>query len=170
MASAGSYRPDLPDYGVYALWPSHGTSWIHPEDVSTAIALIPSRRVFERLAYDGTYYHLRYGAEHFRVLPTMWQTVPALDVRIGDQVEILSDFGQEDPGIATVTDILADLLHNRIEYRLRQRELALPSLVTRDQFRLLSPRFQLHESFYPHPPAHFLPPKNFDMLKVDDLD
>ena len=169
MAPDGSYRPELPDCGVYTHWPSSGTDWIHPADVATANALIPSRRIFERTHYDGTFYHLQYGDHHIRVRPTMWQPVRNLDVHIGDRVEILSDFGQSDPGIAQITDILADLRHDSVQFRLQQRDLLLPALFRRSQFRLLVPRFRLHESFYPHPPAHFRPPANIDMLIVDEL-
>ncbi len=112
-------RPDLPDYGVYLQWPTQGVDWIHPDDVALAQRLIPSPRVFQRFLFDGQYYHLRYGTETLRVLPSMWTSVGRIDVQVGDRVELLSHFGQKDPGIAVIEEIHCGRAEGQIEYWLR---------------------------------------------------
>ncbi len=104
MSIEVAYRPDLPDFGVYLHWPAAGLDWIHPDDLPVAERWIPSPRVFRRFHYDGNYYHLQYGDSTLRVQPTMWTSVPRIDVQVGDQVELLSQFGQKDPCIATIED------------------------------------------------------------------
>lgn len=170
MTRVTSYRPDLPDFGVYSDWPAPGHSWIHPHDIALASRLIPSRRVFERVRYDGTYYHLRYGSIRLRVRPSMWTRVPSVDVRVGDRVELLNHFGRFEPGIATVTEIFARLEQATFEFSVRRGSMELPQRLVRDQFRLLSTRHKLRSPAFTHPVPKFLPPADLELLNVGDLD
>ncbi|MGN6543619.1 MAG: DUF6960 family protein [Aureliella sp.] len=163
------YRPDLPDFGVYSQWPAPGHSWIHPHDIAVASRLIPSGRVFERVRYDGTHYHLHYGRIRLRVRPSMWLRVPSPDVRVGDRVELLSHFGRFEPGIATVTEIFAKGEHAALEFFVRRRGMTLPQPLSRDQFRLVSVRHKLRSPTFFHPLPKFLPPADMELLNVGDL-
>ncbi|MCC6507966.1 MAG: hypothetical protein IT423_02590 [Pirellulaceae bacterium] len=169
MQTVVSYRPDLPDYGAYLRWPVAGTDWIHPDDIALAESLIPSARVFRRLQYDGQYYHVQYGTVMLRVRPTMWTQMPVCDVQVGDRVEIISRFGQQDPGIAIVADVLANRSADNYEFRLQRGEMSLPQLFVREQFQLLTLRYRLRSGYYIHQPARFAPPADMVMLNVGDL-
>ncbi|MFO1065637.1 MAG: hypothetical protein U0892_17365 [Pirellulales bacterium] len=151
-----SYRPDLPDFGIYRMWPTDGTGWIHPDDVPVVEQLIPSKRVFERFRFDGEYYWLRYGEQVVRVKPAMWTTVPALDLRVGEQVEILSCFGRLEPGIARIAEIEYDSGRAEHLFTLHRIDFDLPQIFTRDQIRSLHERHELRESNYEHPKAKYI--------------
>ncbi len=170
MSNVISYRPDLPDFGAYLFWPSDGVSWIHPHDIAVARQLLPSRRVFQRVRYDETYYHLHYGHHRIRVRPTMWTQLPACDVQVGDQVELLSLLGQEEPGIATVAEILANRGATGFEFRLRRTRMVLPKIFVREQFRLIRNRHRLRVGYYTHQSPRFVPPQDIELLNVGELD
>ena len=169
MLQDSSYRPALPDFGVYTHWPVQGCGWIHPHDIGTALRLIPSRRVFERLRFDGSYYYLRYGNHRLRVRPSMWLRVPEVDVRVGDRVELLSGFGRFDPGIATVTEVLFNSSRQSFEFVMRRGAMVLPQRLGREQFRLLSRRYRLRSSHVSQQPPRFCPPADIELLNVGDL-
>ncbi len=165
-----SYRPDLPDWIMIARWPSPGHAWIHPHDISIATQLLPSRRVFQRVRFDSLFYHLRYGDVTIRVRPCMCQAMPTCDIHVGDQVEILSQLGQYDPGIASVDEVFGNERGDSILFLIRKSGMRLPQYFTREQLRHLSPRYQLRVGYYQHPPARFIPPANLELLHVADLD
>lgn len=169
MARVSSYRPDLPDFGVFAHWPATGIAWIHPHDIGTALRLIPSQRVFERLRFDGSYYHLRYGQHRLRVRPCLWTLVPVIDVRVGDRIELLSHFGRFEPGIATVSEVLANFNRGGLEFVARRGNMLLPQRLNRDQFRVLAPRHRLRSGHLTHQPPKFCPPADIELLNVGDL-
>ncbi len=120
-----SYRPDLPDWGVYLRWPPNGDEWIHADDVELVRQLLPGPRVFKRTRWDGQFYHLQYGEILFRVRPSLWVRVPDIDLEVGQQVELLSDHGRNDPGIYRIAEILYDPRSSRIEYALHGISLQL---------------------------------------------
>lgn len=165
-----AYRPDMPDFGAYLIWPSTGVDWIHPDDLKLAERLIPSQRVFRRVKFDGLYYHLEYGPIQLRVKPTMWTGLPRCDALVGDRVELISHFGQYDPGIATIVDVHCNRAGDRLEFRLRRNEMTLPTVFSRSHFRVLSPRFLLRVGYYMHEPPAFSPPPDLDWLNVGELD
>ena len=169
METNFSYRPNLPDFGIYAHWPTPGYSWIHPHDVSVALRLIPSRRVFERSRFDGTYYHLRYGVQRLRVRPSSWTGVSAVDVRVGDCVELLSDFGRFEPGIATVKEVFASASGEKFEFVVRRGTMVLPTRFSREQFRLLTRRYRLRTGYFDHQLPKFIPPPDAELLDVGEL-
>ena len=132
--------PELPDCGVYLTWPQSGVDWIHPEDVTVAEELIPSGRVFRRVAFDGTYYRLEYGDRVLRVKPTLWSKVPDEGFWIGDQVEIKGDFLTNEPSIAMVTEARYDAATGMISYTLVQRDMLLDKHYHASELRCLTKR------------------------------
>ena len=118
--------PEMPDCGVYLVWPCDGTDWIHLEDIKVAENWIPSTRVFRRHSFDGQYYRLQYGEQSVRVKPTMWHRVDDEGFTVGDRVEILSHFQENEPGLGVITEIRFDKPRNQILYSIESRELPLP--------------------------------------------
>ena len=116
----------LPDYGIYPWWPENGTGWIHPEDLETASSLIPGERIFRRDGRHGRYILLRYGDHRFRVLPTLWQPVAAEGFDVGDEVEVRSLLGKNDPGLAVIREMLWDADESAIRYRVEQNKMLIP--------------------------------------------
>jgi hypothetical protein len=164
-----AYRPDLPDYGMYLQWPLAGTAWIHPEDVELAERWIPGPRVFRRFHYDGQYYHLQYGNQVMRLMPSMWTAAPKIDVQVGDQVELLSHFGQQDPGLATIQDIHCRRAEGQVEFWLRRGEMTLPQSFGRSDFRPITLRHHLRVGYYIHQPPKFFPPVDLEYLVLDEI-
>ena len=75
-----------PKYGVYRWWPVD-ENWVHPDDLETANALIPSDRVFRREGYDQEYSLLLYGKQFIRVRPVIWLEIQSEGYELGDQIE-----------------------------------------------------------------------------------
>lgn len=161
--------PELPDWGVYSRWPMPGHSWIHAQDISLAIQLIPSGRVFKRSYWDRTFYLLHYGKARFRVRPTMWQPVEQVDLEVNQQVELLSCFGRNDPGIYRIAEILYSPRSQRIEFRVRRGSMELPESYLREDLRPLQVTRKLSPDLYNHPlpKAHF--PTDLEFLNVGSL-
>jgi hypothetical protein len=137
--------PTMPDCGSYLVWPCEGLDWIHPDDIELANRWIPSNRVFLRTHFDGEHYHLKYGDARLRVRPTMWLTVPNEGFEVGDQVEILGHFQENDPCIGRITEIRFDKPHNRILYTVETRELVLPRTFLATDLMPIHRRIQLRE-------------------------
>lgn len=137
--------PLLPDSGVYLTWPDAGIEAIHPDDRALAEQLIPSDRVFRRVAFDGEYYTVEYGQRSFRIRPSLWLQVPEEGFQIGDRVEVPSRMMQADPMIAVITEmrysqtrgvILYTLLHNDMPF---PREFSAEELLQLTQHAHLTP-------------------------------
>ena len=79
-----------PKYGYFPHWPQDGNDWVHPDDVATARAMIPSQRVFRRDGVDGEYCILHYGDVTLRAKPALWQEVEPEGIEIGDWVEVIA--------------------------------------------------------------------------------
>jgi len=118
--------PQMPDCGAYLVWPQDGVEWIHPEDVALVEAWIPSTRVFRRHGFDGEYYRLQYGEQTVRVKPTLWRRVDDEGFSVGDHVEILSHFHENEPGLGTIKEMRFEKSSNRILYSIESREMPLP--------------------------------------------
>jgi hypothetical protein len=118
--------PSMPDCGAYLVWPSEGMDWIHPEDVEQAEKWIPSSRVFRRDSFDGEYYRLWYGEQSIRVKPTMWRRVDDEGFSVGEQVEVLSHFFENEPTIGVISEIRFEKSSNRIVYTIESREMPIP--------------------------------------------
>lgn len=117
-----------PKFGVYLRWPADGDDWIHPNDIETAVKLIPSRRIFLRIDLDDVFWLLGYGDNSIRVKPTMWLEVPAPRFEVGDQVEIKSSMGKLRAKIATVKNVYWNQPKQRAEYQLRFLGKPLPEI------------------------------------------
>ena len=137
--------PEIADCGVYLVWPNEGLGWIHPDDVARVERWIPSTRVFRRHSFDGEYYRLQYGEQVVRVKPTMWRRVDDEGFAIGDRVEILSHFQENEPGLGIITEIRFEKSSNRILYTIESRELPLPRPFLATDLVLLTPRHHLRE-------------------------
>jgi hypothetical protein len=138
--------PDMPDCGAYLVWPCDGSAWIHPEDVELASRWIPSTRVLRRIRFDGEFYHLRYGEQSIRVRPTMWHRVADEGFDVGDQVEVLGRFLENDPCIGRIVEIRYDKSNQRVLYTVESRELPLPRSFLADDLKPLNRRVELRES------------------------
>lgn len=160
-----AYRPELPDWGVYLRWPEDGNNWIHPDDITLAQSLIPSRSVFNRTKWDGEFYHLNYGEHRLRVRPSMWMPIEPVDLSIEQQVELLAQFGKHDPGIFRIEDILYDPEHRRTEFILRRGEIVLETPFTRQDMKPVFVHHHLRTGFYKH-----AEPKQADGFQSETLD
>ena len=137
--------PQMPDCGVYLVWPQDGQEWIHPDDVALVEAWIPSTRVFRRHSFDGEYYRLQYGEQTVRVMPTMWRHVEDEGFSVGDQVEILSHFQENEPGLGMIKEMRFEKSSNRILYSVDSREMPLPRSFVAADLVQLTRRPQLKE-------------------------
>lgn len=164
-----SFRPELPDWGVYLTWPTQGQSWIHPADLSLGLHLIPSRRVFHRTRWDRTFYQLHYGELSIRVRPTMWVRVESVDLQVGQQVELLAKNGANDPGIFTIGDILFCPRKQQIEFAISQRGMTLPRMFSREDLHPLRVTHSLRSGFFQHLPQTSKFPPDLELLNVGDL-
>ncbi len=164
-----SYRPDLPDWGVYLRWPVAGEAWIHSDDREIAAQLLPSPRVLRRVHWDGQYYHLRYGTLQLRVQPSMWLSVPAVDLEVGQQVELLSRANHNDPGIYRIADILYSVQSQSIDYYLYGDSLKLEKRFSRADLCPLQVKHYLRVGYYQHRPPTADIPDDVELLNVGEL-
>ena len=77
-------------WGLYPWFEEHGADLIHPEDLATARALVPSGKVFRLVGEEDGYLRLRYGDVEVRARPTLFEPV-AGRVRGVGEVVALSD-------------------------------------------------------------------------------
>ncbi len=137
--------PQMPDCGVYLVWPQDGLEWIHPDDVALVEAWIPSSRVFRRHSFDGEYYRLQYGDQTVRAKPTMWRRIDDEGFSVGDRVEILSNFHENEPGLGIIKEMRFEKSSSRILYSLESREMPLPRCFVAADLVPLTRRPQLKE-------------------------
>lgn len=166
---AEGYRPSLPDWGVYLHWPDGGEACIHEEDLEAVKQLIPSRRVLLRNRWDGEFYWLEYGDLCIRVRPSMWVAVPAIDLRVNQQVEVLSHHGANDPGVFRIHEILFAPDQGRIEYFLRRGELPLERSFDRSDLRPIHVKHHLRVGYFQHERPKADPPEGLERLDVGPL-
>lgn len=138
--------PDMPDCGVYLVWPTEGSQWIHPEDAELASQWIPSTRVWRRSQWEDGYYRLHYGNQAIRVRPSMWHRVDDEGYSIGDPVEILGRFLENEPCIGRVVEIRFHKPSGRIHYTIESRELVLPRPFLTEDLRRLEEKVHLRAS------------------------
>ena len=117
-----------PVYGCFPRWPDGGTSWLHPEDLDVALRLIPSDRIFRREWRGGEFSNLIYGEDTIRARPVLWNVVPSPVFSVGEEVEIKSQMGKRDPGLAIVREVVWNADVHAVQYELEQREMMLPQL------------------------------------------
>ncbi len=143
--------PILPDYGCIPRWSTDGQSFIHPDDVATALRCFPSERVFKRLRFDDVYYHYSYGRIRFRLRPTMWLKVRPDGIDIGDEVETIGVGLERELFVAQVWGMYFVRRKGRILYRLRRGDVLVPRLYTCNQMRLLTDKAKVRQGDVEHP-------------------
>jgi hypothetical protein len=128
-----------PKYGCFPWWPEDGNDWLHPEDVATARAMIPSGRVFRRDSSDGDYLLMRYGDVTLRVRRTLWQEVEPEGFELGDCVEVLSRGLQNEPRTGVIREMLWDRRAKAIRYLISDNNVPINEEYTRDDLRHVQP-------------------------------
>jgi hypothetical protein len=116
--------PDLkrrPFQVVLPRWPRDGEEWIHPDDRCLAQNLLPGDRVFRCEGTEGDYNVLSYGHRILRLKPVLWLEVPEEGLRIGDQVEVLSQMGRNWPRVGFIREMRWRESQRRIAYQIRER-------------------------------------------------
>jgi hypothetical protein len=126
------YPPPLPIgalklYGVYP-WPNEDLAdWVHAEDVAAARLLLPSDRVFRRVAEEGPFVVLAYGEARVRVRPAMCRIISGDGLDIGDAVEVRSHFGLNDPAVGVIKEMRYPRAGQSIQYFVRKGAQLLPT-------------------------------------------
>ena len=138
--------PDMPDCGVYLVWPQDGTDWIHPDDVAQVSDWIPSNRVWRRSKFEEGFYRLHYGDHSIRVKPTMWHRVEDQGYSVGDRVEILGRFLENEPCVGRIVEMRFDKRSGRIHYHIATRDLILPRPFLAEDLRALDQKVNLRTS------------------------
>jgi hypothetical protein len=137
-------RPQLPDYGTFTHWPEGGRTLIHPDDMSVAVDVIPSTRVFRRNRFDGIFYHYQYGDNlRFRLRPCMWLKLDPEGFDIGDQVEVSGLGLIREPFVARIVEMRFMKRTRRIEYTLDQSGKVHPRRYLSDELIQLSRKTKL---------------------------
>ncbi len=127
-------------YLTFPRWPENGCDWIHSEDADTARGLLPGQRVFAHRRTDGDFQVYEYGTESFRALPRMQKCVRGDGFLVGDRVEIRSRLGRRRALVAIICDMSWDDYHQRIDYRIRYRQLnSQSSYASEELLRLIPP-------------------------------
>lgn len=133
-----SRRQNL-DYVTFPWWPEDGCDWIQAEDIATAKRLVPGNRVFLHTPLETDFQLYEYGDESFRALPRLQKRVKGDGLLVGDRVEIRSRLGRRRPIIATICDMFWDDYNDRIEYRIRYRDLKSAANYASEEFERLIP-------------------------------
>jgi hypothetical protein len=149
--------PILPDFGIYHVWPERGVDAFHPEDRDKIDGWIPSDLVFERFEWDGKYYHVRYADRvTLRIEPILWLEIPDEGLRLGDQVEVLSNHMQNDPMVAQIVEMRFSQIQNAIEYTLENSEMRIEKQYLAHLLVRLTQRENLRPRDTPAPKPKFL--------------
>jgi hypothetical protein len=128
-----------PKFGYFPWWPEDGNAWVHPEDVATARAMIPSNRVFCRDGSSGGFLVLQYGDLKLRVRRTLWQEVEPEGLRIGDWVEVLTRGMLNEPRLGVVCEMLWDDRARAIRYQINDNGKLIEQLYGREDLQNVEP-------------------------------
>ena len=144
LISTFDSKPDLKlvtKHGVF-LWGSDQLGkWVHPNDLELAAKIIPGYRVFRREPCrdqqdrDEGYAEIFYGSQSLRIRPIVWLNIEPEGFTVGDRVEVLSDQGKRQPGLATIQEMLWNRYTQKIEYRLRGNELRFRRIYASEELR-----------------------------------
>jgi hypothetical protein len=114
-------------YGVYP-WPAgEDAEWIHADDLEIARRLLPSDRVFRRLAEAESFVVLGYGELRLRVRPYLCRAIEGEGIDIGDSVEVRSHLGRNEPLVGAIGEMRCPLHERAIQYFVRKGERLLPT-------------------------------------------
>ena len=124
-----------PKYGYFPWWPEDGDDWLHPDDVATARAMIPSGRIFRRDGTQGEYVLMRYGDVTLRVHRTLWQEVEPEGFDLGDWVEVLSRGMLNEPRTGVIREGLWDERERAIRYQISEHGKPIAQLYAREDLK-----------------------------------
>jgi len=79
-----------PRSALYPWFEEHGVQHVHPDDFERFKALSPYGKVFGVDDAEDGYVRLRYGGDSFRVKPTLLQSIPFVDIEVGQRVRLLA--------------------------------------------------------------------------------
>ena len=144
LISSFDSKPDLKlvtKHGVF-LWGSDQLDkWVHPDDLELAAKIIPGYRIFRREPCrnledreDG-YAEIFYGSQSLKIRPIVWLNVEPEGFTVGDRVEVLSDQGKRQPGLATIQEMRWNRYTQTIEYLLRGNELMFRRTYASEEMR-----------------------------------
>lgn len=134
LISSFDTKPDLKmpiRHGVF-LWGTNRLSeWVHADELELAAEIVPGYRVFRREPCENEsdretgHARLWYGRQSFRAKPIVWLEVEPEGFEVGQRVEVKSDYGKRQPGLATIAEMNWNRYEKRIEYSLRGVDLKL---------------------------------------------
>lgn len=136
----------MPDCGAYLVWPSPGSDWIHPDDIELASQWIPSTRVWRRTQFENGFYLLDYGGRMIRVKPSMWHPVQDEGYTVGDKIEILGRFFENEPCMGKISEIRFHKPSGRIHYTIESRDLVLAKAFLAEDLHRLDEKVVLRAS------------------------
>jgi hypothetical protein len=128
-----------PKYGYLPWWPEDGNDWVHPEDVATARAMIPSGRIFRRDGVSGPFVVLYYGQVRLRVRRTLWCEVEPEGFEIGDWVEVCPRGMRNEPRTGTIREMLWDEWLQAIRYQVTDGDGPIENLYAADDLQHVEP-------------------------------
>lgn len=137
--------PDLPPlatdpkYGYFRWWPEEGDAWLHPDDVATARAIIPSGRIFRRDGTDGEYGLFHYGEVTLRARPVLWQEVEPEGFEIGDWVEVRTRWMTNEPRTGTIAEMMWDEHASEIRYQIDENGKRIETEYAREDLKCVEP-------------------------------
>ena len=144
LISSFDSKPDLKlvtKHGVFLWGTDQLNKWVHPEDLELAAQIIPGYRIFRREPCrdqddrDNGFARISYGSQSLRILPIVWLAVAAEGFTVGDRVEVLSEQGKRQPGLATIQEMLWNRYTQSIEYTLRGNELIFRRIYACEELR-----------------------------------
>ena len=131
----------LPKNGVMLWWPADGESNLHPDDVEVGKSIVPSTRVLTKtdcVDEEDTkagYVNMAYGDVSFRIKPVLWLEIESDGFLLGDQVEIRSKFGKNQPMVVELGDMFWNRKEKRIEYHVVRFGTPVPKMFLREDFK-----------------------------------
>ena len=69
-----------------------------------------------------------------RMKPVLWDEVPADGFNVGEEIEIRSNWGKNDPDLATIREMTWSQYHGGIRYLVRQRGMEVAREFTAEDF------------------------------------
>jgi hypothetical protein len=133
-----------PKYGYFRWWPETSNlvdsdAWLHPDDVATARAMIPSGRVFRREGTDGEFGLFHYGDVTLRAKPVLWQEIEPEGFEIGDWVEVRTRGMTNEPRTGTIAEMMWDEHAGEIRYQIVENGARIDAEYTRDDLKPVDP-------------------------------
>lgn len=144
LISSFDSKPDLKlpiRHGVFLWGVDRLSEWVHADELELAAEIVPGHRVFRRepceneTDRDEGFAKLWYGRQSFRAKPIVWLEVDHENFAVGDRVEVKSDYGKRQPGLASIVEMKWNRYQKRIEYALRGTDLRHERVYVSHEFR-----------------------------------